>query len=281
MVPQKSTEPCRKGDSKMKKLLTLICMLACIFGLTACGNEKELTEYEQEKVATAEYLAVNEVIPALAAFMDDAVVESFNEYGYTMAEIEYIVASSYNFGADGYAFSTAIDSFHSAAESVGGIQSIGEIVSEIDGDQIIVDVELVGAKKDAVAEVIFSNDRFFVLESAALNPVSSMGELMTGAALNTLRGMGTVFVVLILISCIISCFKVIPAIQKKVAEKKTKKSTEKESIGVDNAVAQIVDQEEISGDDLELAAVIAAAIAAFEGSASTDGFVVRSIRRQR
>lgn len=32
-------------------------------------------------------------------------------------------------------------------------------------------------------------------------------------------------------------------------------------------------------DDYELVAVIAAAIAASEGAASTDGFVVRSIRR--
>lgn len=279
MVPQKSTEPCRKGDSKMKKLLTLICMLACIFGLTACGSDEALTEYEQQKADYAEYLAVNEVIPSLAAFMNDDIAESFNEY--TMAEIEYVVASSYNFGTDGYAFSTAIESFHSAAESVGTIQSIGEIVSEIDGDQIIVDVTLIGAKKEAVAELIFSNDMFMTLESAALNPVSTVGELMTGAALNTLIGMGTVFTVLILISCIISCFKLISILQNRASEKKTQKPAEKESTGVDNAVSQIVDQEEISGDDLELAAVIAAAIAAFEGSASTDGFVVRSIRRQR
>lgn len=279
MVPQKNTEPCRKGDSKMKKLLTLICMLACIFGLTACGSDETLTEYEQQKVDYAEYMAVSEVIPALAEFMDDDKAESFNEY--TMAEIEYVVANRYSFGTDGYAFSTAIESFHSAAKSIGEIQSIGEITSEIDDDQIIVDVTLVGTKKEAVAELIFSNDMFMTLESAALNPVSTMGELMTGAALNTLIGMGTVFVVLILISLIISGFKVISVLQNKAAEKKTQKSTVQESIGVDNAVAQIVDQEQVSGDDLELAAVIAAAIAAFEGSASTDGFVVRSIRRQR
>lgn len=238
-----------------------------------------LTDYEQQKVDYAEYLAVNGVVPALVDFMDDAKAESFNEY--TMAEIEYVVANSYNFGTDGYAFSTAIESFHSAAKSVGEIQSIGAIESEIDDDQIIVDVTLVGTKKEAVAELIFSNDMFMTLESAALNPVSTMGELMTGAALNTLIGMGTVFVVLILISCIISCFKVISVLQNKAAEKKTQKSAVQESTGVDNAVAQIVDQEQVSGDDLELAAVIAAAIAAFEGSASTDGFVVRSIRRQR
>ena len=263
----------------MKKLLTLICMLACIFGLTACGSDDVLTNYEQQKIDYAEYFAVNEVIPTLVEFMEDTKAESLNEY--TMAEIEYIVANSYNFGTDGYAFSTAIESFHSAAQSVGEIQSISEIESEIDGNQIIVDVTLVGSKKEAVAELIFSNDMFMKLESAALNPVSTVGELMTGAALNTLIGMGTVFAVLILISCIISCFKVISVLQNKAAEKNARKPAVQESTGVDNAVAQIVDQEQVSGDDLELAAVIAAAIAAFEGSASTDGFVVRSIRRQR
>ena len=40
----------------------------------------------------------------------------------------------------------------------------------------------------------------------------------------------------------------------------------------------MIEQEELS-DDLELVAVIAAAIAASEGASSTDGFVVRSIRR--
>ena len=47
---------------------------------------------------------------------------------------------------------------------------------------------------------------------------------------------------------------------------------------MDKAIAQIVENEELS-DDLELVAVISAAIAASEGAASTDGFVVRSIRR--
>lgn len=43
-------------------------------------------------------------------------------------------------------------------------------------------------------------------------------------------------------------------------------------------LAQIVENEELS-DDCELVAVIAAAIAASQGASSTDGFVVRSIRR--
>ena len=42
--------------------------------------------------------------------------------------------------------------------------------------------------------------------------------------------------------------------------------------------AAVVEEE---SDDLELVAVIAAAIAASEGAVSTDGFVVRSIRKRR
>ena len=70
---------------------------------------------------------------------------------------------------------------------------------------------------------------------------------------------------------------------KKVAKKKTsakkeaaKKAAEK---NIDPVVAQIEQTEEQFSDDTELIAVIAAAIAAYEGT-STDGFVVRSIRRR-
>ena len=42
--------------------------------------------------------------------------------------------------------------------------------------------------------------------------------------------------------------------------------------------SQIIEKEE-QADDTELVAVIAAAIAASQGASSTDGFVVRSIRK--
>lgn len=105
---------------------------------------------------------------------------------------------------------------------------------------------------------------------------SDMGDKMTTAALNTLIGMGTVFLVLIIISGVISLFRFIPMIQGKFTKKK---NAVQES--ADSAAAQSVQAEEGTdvSDDLELVAVIAAAIAASEGAATTDGFVVRSIRR--
>jgi len=104
-----------------------------------------------------------------------------------------------------------------------------------------------------------------------------MGERMQRAALNTLIGMGTVFLVLIIIIGVISLFKFIPMIQDRFA----KKNAEEVQGEDESAATQMINAQEDAdvSDDLELVAVIAAAIAASEGAASADGFVVRSIRR--
>jgi sodium pump decarboxylase gamma subunit len=254
-------------------------MITCIFGLTACGSEESLTTYEQQKLDYATQLSTDTIVPLFMGFLDDDSATLYDEY--TTDEIEYIFGNTYNLNADGYAVTTAIESFHSAADDLGEYQGVIGAEAEIDDDQIIVEVEVAGSKKNAIAEIILSNDMFMTFESGALNPESGMGELMAKAALNTLIGMGTVFIVLILISLIISCFQVIPVLQKKAADKKAAKALDKNA-GIDNAVAQIAAKEEVvdETDDLELVAVISAAIAACEGAASADGFVVRSIRRR-
>lgn len=262
----------------MKKFIAILCMITCLFGLTACGSEAALSEYEQHKVDNAQQLADEMVLYLFSQYMDDEAANSFD--GYTAEEVEYILENQYNIRVDGNAFLKAVDSFHSAKESIGTITGTNGSEVTVDGNQITVEVEVTGEKKNATAEVIFSNDMFLKLESAALNPKASVGELMSNAALNTLIGMGTVFAVLILISLIISAFGVIPKIQANMAKKK---AAQTEVPGVDNAVSRIVEQETIvedETDDCELVAVIAAAIAASEGAVTTDGFVVRSIRRR-
>lgn len=271
-----------------KKLLALVCMITCIFGLTACGSEETLTSFEQKKVDNAELIATQAIIPMVADYLcDDAafaqILPDTMLDELTAEEISHVCEQTFGLEADGYAVKTAVESFNSAMEIMGGISEVGVAEARIDDKQIIVNVEVKGVNKDANAEIIFSNDMFMRLESASLNPVSSMGELMGKAAMNTLIGMGSVFVVLILICLIICCFGLISKLQAS-AKKKNKNTAPKtvESTGIDNAVAQITAQEEVAGaaDDLELAAVIAAAIAAYEGAATTDGFVVRSIIRR-
>ena len=72
----------------------------------------------------------------------------------------------------------------------------------------------------------------------------------------------------------------IPKLQKKLSGK-GKAAEEKKETPVQAAPAPAVSAPQAAGtDDGELAAVIAAAIAASEGT-STDGFVVRSIKRRK
>lgn len=102
----------------------------------------------------------------------------------------------------------------------------------------------------------------------------SLGERMANAGLNTLIGMFTVVIVLLLIMFFIYLFRFIPAIQNKFANRGKKDESE---VAVDNAITQITENEEVT-DDLELVAVITAAVSAQSGL-SSDGFVVRSIRK--
>ena len=150
------------------------------------------------------------------------------------------------------------------------LETIEVSISE---DEVIANIPIEGELKNANVEVIF-NEKGLVT-SMTTNVERTFGELMTNAALNTLLGMGTVFAVLILISFIISAFGLISKVEDALKNKASKKEIKEEA--VNNTIAQIEEREELA-DDLELVAVIAAAIASYEGT-STDGFVVRSIRK--
>ena len=128
-------------------------------------------------------------------------------------------------------------------------------------------------KHDLRLTLVF--DREYVINTVAVDPILSTGEILTKAGLNTLLGMGSVFVVLIIICLIIYCFNFIPMIQKKFSKKPAAAPAPAKAAP---APAPAPAVEEAQVDDLELVAVITAAVAAAMGT-STDGFTVRSIRR--
>jgi len=273
----------------MKKLLAMLCMITCIFGLTACGGEEVLSDSMQRKVEVAEMLAKNVIVPDYTSFMVEGQAEAFLGT-YTQDELSFIMEEAYGeiaetlaFGEisfDGQGVVGAINSFSSAYDTMGAIINYDEPESVVKDDEIIVTIHVEGEKKDGTAEVIFSTKKFLSVESAGLNAEMSMGEMMGKAGLNTLLGMGTVFAVLVLIMAIIYAFGIIPKMQKKAADKKAAKANKVQAEVSAPAAAPVVETvAENLTDDLELVAVIAAAIAASEGAASTDGFVVRSIRR--
>ena len=228
----------------MKKRLLVLGMIACLFGLTACGNNGSAQVLTEEEEAAAQ--VADSYISQIAQIEADGTADQYIEYDESLESV--------------------FSSWESGMKELGGyVETTGHDVDLSDNKEVVVDVDIKGSALDPKGQP----------SSLAVNVHYTFGEMMTKAALNTLLGMGTVFVILILISMIISCFSVIPKIEAAFKKKETAKEEKKD------VVDQIIEKEELA-DDSELVAVISAAIAAYEadnGSASSDGFVVRSIRK--
>ncbi|MBQ3913421.1 MAG: OadG family protein [Lachnospiraceae bacterium] len=113
---------------------------------------------------------------------------------------------------------------------------------------------------------------------AYLTAGESLGETMARAGLNTVMGIGIVFLALAFISIVI-------AIQGKIFQAIANKKSAPKTVEAPKPAVVEEPVEELS-DDEELVAVITAAIYAFEAEAGdgyvpADGLVVRSIRRRR
>ena len=239
----------------MKKLLLVLGMITCMFGLTACGGS--VTEVDTYGVTDEQIL---EHAVGMIETIDQIVLAGQTEQ-YKSDNVIY----------------GALTNYEKALTDMGDYQSVTdhEIIYD---DGIIVNITVQGSVRPANVEVMYDEELQVI--SIATNVVYTFGEVMTKAALNTLMGMGTVFAVLILIIVLISSFALIPKIQEAFSGKKeAKKDT------TDKVVEQIIKNEEVAyedvTDDAELVAVIAAAIAAYEGSGSASGYVVRSLKRRR
>lgn len=250
-----------------KKISILGLVLILIFSLAGCGSSNEEVEYDQ---AAMEYYA-DAIIQELSVMTEDDInnLKSMSDY-----ELNYrLMASQYPIAADD--FLTMLDAWTAGQEDCGAYIEFGEYTMETSSSGATLTATLTGEER--TGEMSFAFDENMNMESITVNADYSIGEILKKAGLNTILGMGTVFVVLIFISFIISLFKYIPAIQEKFSKKGKVQASAPAPAPAAPAVAPAV---EAVSDDSELIAVIAAAIAASEGT-STDGFIVRSIKRRK
>lgn len=118
----------------------------------------------------------------------------------------------------------------------------------------------------------------FLVPALTLSGCSAeMGDKMGRAGMNTLMGMGTVFIVLIFIAFIISMFKYISRFEAWLENRRSRKEVQPVSPVIQEN-EELCEEEEMA-DDLALAAVITAALAA-SLETSPDKLIVRSIRRK-
>ena len=249
----------------MKKLASLLFMAMLVLGLTACGSKGPV-----ETVVDSAY----------AQQVSDFLVA--NIAGMPAEEMQYYVdmdTEDLQELLDQSGIPVMAEAFHDIfAGYSGDVELFGEYVStdsyELKGDdeEATHTTSLTFTAHPATLMLVFDEDG--VVTTGSIDPVYSTSEILEKAGLNTVIGMGTVFIVLIFISLVIA---LLPKLTGLIEGTGKKKETPAAAPAAPAAAPGPTVEEELV-DDLELVAVIAAAIAAYTGS-STDGFVVRSIKR--
>lgn len=292
----------------IKRLLLLLSMITCFFVLSGCaktedaGSEEVTAEMKETLIdGSRQYLAT------FAAYSDKELEEQLKQ-----AE-----------KAENTVISTALNAWKSVKEDLGSLQvdemgapliqtdeKTGEpaVTVQMKGEDTY-QVEMTAVYEQRTMEFVLTAEAeddgyggsVLTVTEMTFTPDYSIGEKLGKASLNMLMGMGTVFVVLLFISFIISRLKMVnswgtkkedkagkepvPAAPAKPAVPAPAKPAEPEPAPVKPAEPELVPAEpekaceENLVDDLELVAVITAAISAAQ-KVPVEGLVVRSIRRK-
>lgn len=252
----------KRGDRQvMKKLKALLGVITCVFALTACGGASNPARIQGE---------------TLDQQTESMLIQSGEQAVSYMQQID--AAGGIEQYKDDEILFPALESWHSSAEDIGTVNGFtNEYAVQTADDEYTINIGIDGTDHDANVVIVASSDgQQLKTDSITTNVNYSLGELMEQAGLNTVLGMGTTFIVLIILMALISLFRYIPKLQAAFA----KKPEEEAAPAPAPAAAAAVPAAQTT-DDNELIAVIAAAVAASEGAVTTDGYVVRSIRKSR
>lgn len=231
----------------------MICVLALTLAMSVCAFAADtVTEDEAANYKSA----AETLISQIAGFSDE--------------EIETYLAQN-------DAFTTAtMESWKGVKDELGAYSSIVSQDVEKDGD--VVTISTVAQFEKAKADVVLMLDLGQQMYTSMTYSVQySLADNMQRAGMNTLMGIGIVFLMLVFLSFVIGLFKYIEKFQN-VGKKKAAEEAPKAEEAPAPAIARSEAADEDFADDLELVAVISAAIAAYENT-SGDSFVVRSIKK--
>lgn len=251
-----------------KKISVLCCAFVLLFSLAGCGGKQDVAYSEQELTQYAEGILTS------FAQMDERTFAAFREG----SELEVNMAlMQAQIPVERDEFVSMIQAWEAALGECGEYLGHGEYRFKAGAGGVSVETDAEFADRDAT--ILFAFDEKLNMESMDVSAKYSTAEILQKAGMNTILGMGTVFLVLMFLAFVISLFKYIPVIQSGFVRKRAAldKPPVRES---ELATAEPETEESELADDLELVAVITAAIAAAEET-SPDGFVVRSVRRRK
>lgn len=283
----------------MKKKLVIVSLLVLIFCLSGCAQEKPLPEnFNYNNCAGRSLVLTNTVLQ-----LNNESLEIYSHDGEEYFKKEDLAEL---YIEDAEVLKSACSGTLTARGEAGEAIQAGENTVQLAGD---ITYELSGTYNDIVTIIIpvqFTDYAVnyeytfepnpkaeynpfapsYIMTQAVVSTQYSKAELMQRAGMNTLMGMGVVFVVLIFICFIIGLFKYMPGSgAKKQDKKKTEAAKTTEAAKSQGTVQALTAPKETENlmDNQELVAIITAAVIAANGSASnrvsSDQLIVRSIKR--
>lgn len=242
--------------NNMKKVFVLLSMLACVFSMTACANVSSSKTTSGKAISYDENTVKSSITSNLQSLS-----------GYTDDQLTTMKDNSDE------AVAALVKNWINVRDELGSFAEITSCDFDATSTSLTVNAHCNYSNRTAVYTVSYNSDG--KITSSSFSPDYSLGEKMQRAVLNTVIAISIVFIVLFFISVLISAFNIIHKYQNK-HEAIDQNHNEVET--VDNTIAQIIQTDKNEINDLELVAIITAAIAASENT-SSDNFVVRSIRK--
>lgn len=251
----------KKLKRKISLSAIIIALLLCVAG---CGVKKQATlVYQEETLQQNIEMVINSF-----SQMQEADFDAFINGSDLQVNLQLMQS---NIPAERDAFVSMIEAWKAGTKECGAYISHETYKFTPQTDEVIVSTVATFESRNAELEFVFDKNLNF--DTMTISGDYTKGEILKKAGQNTLLGMGTVFSVLIFIAFIISLMKYIPGIIDRLSGKKSK--TEISPVVATN---RVIIEEDFT-DDMELVAVITAAIAA-DMKQSTDDFIVRAIKRK-
>lgn len=236
-----------------KKASAVCAALICTASLTAAGSTAVFASSEPDETILTQSITIAEGLTTTIIPLTDEDIENYLN------------------SADDFTIQ-AMESWSAAKDELGEFKELGTSEAEFSNNQYTVVVPVEFEEADAEFEYVF--DAQGTPTSLSVNVQYPLSVSMTRAGLNTVMGLGVVFVVLIFLCFVIYLLRFVPGLLE------GRKEEEEEDAPAPVSASPVpVPAAQNSMDDKELVAVITAAIAASEGKTSTDGYIVRSIRK--
>lgn len=263
-------------------LFFMVALLSNFPGSAAQEKSERIEEAEGPKINTSEEVNIETEEYILGMLQD--ILPALNMMG--EEEIDASIADAQKAGD--LLWVSAMESWKNTLRDTGYLETIKEVEIKKAESGYIAHIYAAAEKRDLEISLQFDR-RSLEIKALSFNPVYSMEENMRRAAMNTALGMGTVFIVLILISLLIGGFQYIYKTENLLREKKKRREGDRdrgrESLSAKEAQEEEKKKEKDPGESLdperehELVAVLMAAIAAYSKE-NTEGLIVKSIRRE-